>query len=47
MQISADGYIEDPEATQDWVDNWEDDYGIIDQVDTCILGSVTYTGGYE
>ncbi len=47
MQISADGYIEDPEAKQDWVENWEDDYGLIDQVDTCILGSITYTDGYE
>jgi dihydrofolate reductase len=47
MQISADGYIEDPEAKQDWVDNWEEDYGLLDQVDTCILGSTTYVGGYE
>ena len=47
MQISVDGYIEDPEAKQDWVDNWEDDYGLIDQVDTCVLGRIMYTGGYE
>jgi len=42
MQISVDGYIEDPEAKQDWVENWEDDYGLLDQVDLCILGSGMY-----
>ena len=46
MQISVDGSIEDPEAKQDWVENWEDDYGLLDEVDTCVLGSVTYPG-YE
>ena len=42
MQISVDGYIEDPEAKQDWVDNWEDEYGFLHQVDLCVLGSVMY-----
>jgi dihydrofolate reductase len=42
MQISVDGYIEDPEAKQDWVDNWEDEYGFLDQIDLCVLGSVMY-----
>jgi dihydrofolate reductase len=46
MQMSLDGFIEDPEAKQDWVENWEDDYGLLDQVDTCVLGSVAYPG-YE
>jgi dihydrofolate reductase len=46
MQISVDGYIEDPEGRQDWVDNWEDEYGLLDYVDTCVLGSVMYPG-YE
>jgi dihydrofolate reductase len=46
MQTSVDGFIEDPEAKQDWVENWEDDYGLLDQVDTCVLGSVMYPG-YE
>jgi dihydrofolate reductase len=46
MQMSVDGIIEDPEAKQDWVENWEEDYGLLDQVDTCVLGSVTYPG-YE
>ena len=42
MQISVDGYIEDPEAKQDWVENWEDDYGLFDRVDLCILGRGMY-----
>src|SRR5215216_2285964 len=46
MQIPVDGFIEDPEVKQDWVDNWEDDYGLTDQVDLCILGSAMYAG-YE
>ena len=46
MQISVDGYIEDPEGRQDWVDNWEDEYGFLDHIDTCVLGSVMYPG-YE
>lgn len=46
MQISVDGYVEDPEGRQDWVDNWEDEYGFLDHVDTCVLGSVMYPG-YE
>ncbi len=46
MQISVDGYIEDPDGKQDWVENWEDDYGLLDQVDVCVLGSFMYPG-YE
>jgi dihydrofolate reductase len=46
MQISVDGYIEDPDAKLDWVDSWEDEYGFLDQIDTCVLGSVMYPG-YE
>ena len=46
MKISVDGYIEDPEGRQDWVDSWEDEYELLDHVDTCILGSVMYPG-YE
>jgi dihydrofolate reductase len=46
MRISVDGYIEDPEGRQDWVDSWEDEYDILDRVDTCVLGSVMYPG-YE
>jgi dihydrofolate reductase len=46
MRISVDGYIEDPEGRQDWVDDWADEYDILDHVDTCVLGSVMYPG-YE
>ena len=46
MQISVDGYIEDAAGTLDWVDSWDDEYGILDQVDTCVLGRVMYPG-YE
>ena len=46
MQISIDGYIEGPEGALDWVDNWEDEYGFLDQVDLCLLGSGMYPG-YE
>ncbi len=44
--MSVDGYIEDPEGRQDWVDSWEDEYELLDHVDTCVLGSVMYPG-YE
>jgi dihydrofolate reductase len=46
MQTSVDGYIEDLDGRQDWVDNWEDEYDFLDHVDTCILGRVMYPG-YE
>jgi dihydrofolate reductase len=46
MRTSVDGYIEDPEGRQDWVDSWEDEYDLLDHVDTCVLGSVMYPG-YE
>jgi hypothetical protein len=40
MQISVDRYIEDAEGKQDWVENREDEYGLLDQVDVCVLRSV-------
>jgi hypothetical protein len=46
MRILVDGYIEDPEGKQDWVESWEDDYDLLDRVDVCVLGSVMYPG-YE
>jgi dihydrofolate reductase len=42
----VDGYIEDPEGKQDGVENWGDDYGLLDRVDVCVLGSIMYPG-YE
>ena len=46
MQVSVDGYIEDPAAKQDWVESWEDEYDLLDRVDTCVLGNRMYDG-YE
>lgn len=46
MKISIDGKIEGPEGFADWVEAWSDDYGLIPQVDACILGGGMYPG-YE
>jgi len=46
MKISVDGKIEGPEGYADWVEAWSDDYGLIPQVDACLLGGVMYPG-YE
>ncbi len=46
MKISVDGKIEGPEGYADWVDAWSDDYGLMKQVDACLLGAGMYPG-YE
>jgi len=46
MKISVDGKIEGPEGYADWVDAWSDDYGLIPQIDACLVGGVMYPG-YE
>jgi dihydrofolate reductase len=46
MQISLDGLIEGPEGEVDWVGSWDDSYGLLDEIDTCILGGGMYPG-YE
>ncbi len=46
MKISVDGKIEGPEGYADWVEAWSDDYGLIQQVDACLLGAKMYPG-YE
>jgi dihydrofolate reductase len=46
MQMSLDGFIEGPDGENDWVLTWEDQFGLIDQVDTFILGAGMYIG-YE
>ena len=46
MKISADGKIEGPEGAADWVEAWSDDYGVMSQVDACLLGGGMYPG-YE
>jgi dihydrofolate reductase len=46
MKISVDGKIEGPEGYADWVEAWSDDYGMMQQVDACLLGANMYPG-YE
>lgn len=46
MKTSIDGKIEGPEGVADWVDGWSDDYGLIPQIDACVLGAGMWPG-YE
>jgi dihydrofolate reductase len=46
MQMSVDGRIEGPEGFADWVDTWSDNYGLMPQIDACLLGAQMYPG-YE
>ncbi len=46
MKISVDGKMEGREGTADWVEAWSDDYGMMSQVDACLLGGGMYPG-YE
>jgi dihydrofolate reductase len=46
MKISVDGKMEGPEGTADWVEAWSEDYGLMPQVDACLLGGGMYPG-YE
>jgi dihydrofolate reductase len=46
MKVSVDGKMEGPEGTADWVEAWSDDYGVMPQVDACLLGGGMYAG-YE
>ena len=46
IKISVDGKIAGPEGYADWVDAWADDYGLIPQIDACLLGGGMYPG-YE
>jgi dihydrofolate reductase len=46
MKISVDGKIEGPEGHADWVAAWSDDYGMMPQIDACLLGGGMYPG-YE
>jgi len=46
MKISVDGKMEGPEGAADWVQAWSDDYGMMRQVDSCLLGAGMYPG-YE
>lgn len=46
MKISVDGKIEGPEGYADWVEAWSEDYGLMPQIDACMLGGGMYPG-YE
>src|SRR5262249_47211131 len=42
MKTSVDGKIEGPEGAADWVQAWSDDYGMMQQIDACLLGAGMY-----
>ena len=46
MKISLDGKIEGAEGMADWVKAWSEDYGLMPQLDACLLGAGMYPG-YE
>ena len=46
MKISLDGKMEGPEGAADWVEAWSEDYGLMPQIDACLLGGGMYPG-YE
>ena len=46
MKISVDGKMEGPEGMADWVQAWSEDYGLMPQIDACLLGAGMYPG-YE
>jgi dihydrofolate reductase len=46
MKISVDGMVEAHDGTADWVKAWSDDYGLMPQIDACLLGGGMYPG-YE
>jgi dihydrofolate reductase len=46
MQVSVDGNFTGPDGYADWVEAWSDNYGVMPQVDACLLGAGMY-GGYE
>jgi len=46
MKITLDGKVQGVEEMADWVEAWSEDYGLMPDVDACILGGGMY-GGYE
>jgi dihydrofolate reductase len=46
MKTSVDAKVEGSEGFADWVEGWSDDYGLMPQVDACVLGAGMYRG-YE
>lgn len=46
LQVSLDGFIEGATGELDWIDTWEDPFGILPRIDLCLLGGGMYPG-YE
>ena len=46
MKVSLDGKYEGADGTADWVEAWSNDYGVLPEIDACILGAGMYSG-YE
>jgi len=42
MKVSVDGKIERRDGPADWVSAWSDDYGLMPEIDACILGAGMY-----
>jgi dihydrofolate reductase len=44
LQVTLDGKIEGPNGELDWIGSWNDDYGLMERVDTCVLGAGMWPG---
>ena len=42
MKLSLDGKMEGADGYADWVEAWSDDYGLMPQIDACVLGGGMY-----
>ena len=42
MKISLDGKVTGADGGADWVEAWSDDYGLMSQIDACLLGGGMY-----
>jgi dihydrofolate reductase len=47
MKTSLDGMVEGPEGVADWVEAWSDDYGLLPDIDACLLGGGMWPGYQE
>jgi dihydrofolate reductase len=46
LEVSLDGLIEGPDGEVDWIESWEDSFGLLPEIDTLVLGGGAYPG-YE
>jgi len=46
MKVSLDGKVEGADEMADWVEAWSEDYGLMPEIDACVLGAGMYPG-YE